>query len=77
MKNRFFNCDSYSSEDNSSVNNGIQIAILILSAIAVIIGAIRLAYDIFGNKLRRNEYDDYENYDYDPSDIYDEDELSF
>ncbi|MGN1416272.1 MAG: hypothetical protein ACI4XF_05485 [Oscillospiraceae bacterium] len=79
VKNSLLSFDSCSSERDQSVHNGIQIAILVLSALSLIISAARLIYDVFGDKLRRDDYDDYENYDYDPSDIYDldEDDLSF
>lgn len=75
MKNSLFGFDPYSSEREKSVHNGIQVAILVLSALSLIISAARLIYDVFGDKLRRDDRDDdIDYYDYDPSDIYDTDE---
>lgn len=76
MKNSLLSFDSYSSDSDRSVHNGIQIAILILSALTLVISAARLIYDVLGDKLAKDVPEDY---DYDPSDIYDydEDELSF
>lgn len=73
VKNSLLSFDSCSSDRDESVRNGIQVAILVISVLSLIITAARLIYDVFGDKLRRND-DDYEDYDFDPSDIYDYDE---
>ncbi|MDD7429379.1 MAG: hypothetical protein SOU50_06325 [Oscillospiraceae bacterium] len=74
MKNSLFGFEPHSSEGERSVCSGIQVAILVLSALSLIISAARLIYDVFGDKLRRDDYEDYEDYDFDPSDICDSDE---
>ncbi|MGN0693128.1 MAG: hypothetical protein ACI4K7_12330 [Oscillospiraceae bacterium] len=74
VKNSILSFDSCSSDRDEAVHNGIQVAILVISVLSLIITAARLIYDVFGDKLRRDDDDDYENYDFDPSDIYDYDE---
>lgn len=79
VKNSLLSFDSCSTDNDQSVHNGIQVAILILSALTLIISAARLIYDVFGDKLSKTDHDDYDDYDFDPSDIYDydEDDLTF
>ncbi|MGN0696106.1 MAG: hypothetical protein ACI4J5_04980 [Oscillospiraceae bacterium] len=78
VKNSLLSFDPCSSDRDESVHNGIQVAILVISVLSLIISAARLIYDIFGDKLRRDDHEDYEDYDFDPSDIYDyDDEMAF
>ncbi len=56
-------------EHENGVHSAVQITLLVLSAISVILSAVRLMLDIFGDR-HCDESD--KCYDYDPSDIYDD-----
>lgn len=69
-------CSSKENDRCENCVNGVQIAILVLSALTCIFTLARLIYDIYGSKLckcKKNS-DDYE-YDYSDIEIDEDDEL--
>ena len=65
--------DAVLPEKKNSVN-GVQIAALIFSILAFAVCTAKFVYDIMSRKKCCRIDDDMEDYDYDPSDIYDDDE---